>query len=555
MTFVLRPYQQEAVASAFDFLTTKDGNGILVLPTGTGKSLIIAEICRRAIEIYPRTRIIVATHSKELVANNCDELRAICPELSVGVFSAGLGKKEKNRQVVFAGIQSIWRHAFKFPAIDILLIDEAHSLTKKEEGTWFKFIADLKVANPNLRILGLSASPFRMTQGMIYGKDCLFTHKIYEYGLIRAIEEGYLSPLRNHRTEIKYDVSGVHRRGGEFIDKELQAAVNIDALNRKCVAEIIEEGKDRKAWIAFCSGIDHSLAIRDIIREHGISCETVTGGTPRAERDSILARYKKGEIRCVTNHGVLTTGFNYPAIDLLISMRPTGSPGLWLQICGRAMRKANGKVDAKILDFADNTGRHGPLDKIKVREKMSSGDGDAPSKLCVECMEICPASAHECKNCGYIFPIDNNPKILDRAVGGALLSTDLDIRTLTVRSVHYARHKKIGKADSFKITYLLNEQVSGVTEWVFPESEKRARFEAWWRKRSKQLPPKDVTGCLELKETLVPPTTITVRKNGKFDEVIGHSSAETPKCHEAFDKLFQGEKPLLNIQEIPSVPH
>ena len=525
MRYSLRPYQQEAVSEAFSFLTTKDGNGILVLPTGTGKSLIIAEICRRAIEIYPRTRIIVATHSKELVANNCEELRTICPDLSVGVFSAGLGKKERNRQVVFAGIQSVWRHAFKFPAIDILLVDEAHSLTKKEEGTWFKFISDLKIANPNLRILGLSASPFRMTQGMIYGKDCLFTELIYEYGLIRAIEEGWLAPLRNHRTEIKYDVSSVHKRGGEFIDKELQAAVNIDALNRRCVAEIIEQGKDRKAWIAFCSGIDHSLAIRDIIREHGISCETVTGTTPQAERDSILKRYKAGEIRCVTNHGVLTTGFNYPAIDLLVSMRPTGSPGLWLQICGRAMRKANGKVDAKVLDFADNTGRHGALDKIKVKEKMSSGDGDAPSKLCIECMEVCPASAHECKNCGYIFPIDNTPKIGDRAVGGALLSNQIDIRVLTVKNVHYARHKKMGKPDSFKITYLTNEQISGVTEWKFPEIEKRSHFESWWRKRSNQLPPKDVTGCLELKETLKPPTGITVRKNGKWEEVIGYDFA------------------------------
>ena len=525
MSYELRPYQHEACNAAFDFLTTKDGHGILVLPTGTGKSLIIAEICRRAIEIYPRTRIIVATHSKELVANNCEELRTICPELSVGVFSAGLGKKEKNRQVVFAGIQSAWRHAFAFPAIDILLVDEAHSLTKKEEGTWFKFISDLRVANPNLRILGLSASPFRMTQGMIYGKDCLFTELIYEYGLIRAIEEGWLAPLRNHRTEIKYDVSSVHKRGGEFIDKELQAAVNIDALNRRCVAEIIEQGKDRKAWIAFCSGVDHSLAIRDIIREHGISCETITGATPQAERDSILKRYKAGEIRCVTNHGVLTTGFNYPAIDLLVSMRPTGSPGLWLQICGRAMRKAHGKVDAKVLDFADNTGRHGALDKIKVKEKMSSGEGDAPSRLCPECMDVCPASAHVCKNCGYEFPIDNTPKIGDKAVGGALLSNQIDIRVLTVKNVHYARHKKMGKSDSFKITYLTNEQISGVTEWVFPESDKRSRFEVWWRKRSNQLPPADVTGCLELQKTLKPPISITVRRVGKFDEVIKHEFA------------------------------
>ena len=523
MTYTLRPYQQEACDAAFNFLTTKDGNGLIIMPTGTGKSLVLAEICRRAIEIYADTNIIAAVDSKELVKQNYDKLRSIWPQGLVGLYSAGLGKKQKNRQVTFAGIQSVYKKAFAFHRIDILIADESHMISKKSEGIWHKFIDELKVSNPHLRLIGLTASPFRTTHGMIYGKDCLFTEVIYEYGLIRAIDEGWLAPLHNHRTETHYDVTGVKKRNGDFIESELQKVVNVDSLTQKCVQEIVSQGVDRKSWLAFCTGIDHSMAVRDAIRAHGVSCETVTGETPKAERDSILARYRAGEIRCVTNANVLVKGFDHPPLDMIAFMRPTSSAIIWLQGLGRGMRTFDGKNDCKILDFADNTSRFPTLDKIRVKEKISSGEGEAPKKMCPECMEVCPAAALECSNCGFIFRSEIEIKIGSKAVGGALLSNQLDIRTLTVRTVHYARHQKEGKPDTLRATYLVNEEIKTFPEWVSPESQHRGRFESWWRKRSKQLPPADVTGCLEFQKTLAQPTTITVRKNGKYFEIIGAS--------------------------------
>ena len=519
--YALRPYQQEAVDKTIEHLTTKNSNGIIVLPTGTGKSVVLAELCRRAISMYADTNIIVATHSKELVAQNHQKLVSMWPEGSIGIYSAGLGKKQRNKQITFAGIQSVWRHAYKFPRIDILIIDEAHTLSKKEEGTWRKFISQLETANPNLRIIGLTASPFRMTQGKIYGDDCLFAEIIYEYGLIEAVENGHLSPLHNHRTEIKYDVSRVKKRGGEFVEGDLEKAVNIDSITQRCVDEIVEVGKDRRAWIAFCSGIDHSIAFRDAIRGRGITCETVSGETPKAERDKILADYKAGKIRCVTNFGVLTTGFDYPELDLLISARPTGSPGLWLQMCGRLMRKATGKENGLVLDYADNAGRHGALDKIRVKEKISSGNGEAPKKMCPECMEIIPASSKECFACGYVFPIDRAAKINGFSSGNILLSNQIDIRKLTVKSVSYYRHIKEGKPDSLKVAYHVDEQVKPLYEWVFPELENcKRRFAVWWTRRSVQHVPNNVTEALDLQKTLNPPKFINVRRNGKYDEIL-----------------------------------
>ena len=519
--YELRKYQKEAVDETIKYLMEKDGNPVVVLPTGTGKSLVLAELCRRAIEIYHDTNIINATHNKELIQQNHDELKSVWPEGDIGIYSAGIGKK-KIRKITFAGIQSVRKKAFHFPRIDLLMIDEAHTISRKQESTWHKFIKDLKTANPNMRILGLTASPFRMTEGKIYGEGCLFTEVSYEYEIIQAIEEGYLSPLHNHRTTTHYDVSGVGKRGGEYIENQLQKAVNVDELTKKCVAEIVEQGKDRKAWIAFCVGIDHALAVRDAIRAHGITCETVTGKTPQKERDAIIEDYKAGKIRCLTNMGVLTTGFNNPNIDLLISMRPTNSPGLWLQICGRAMRIAPGKENALVLDFADNSGRHGPLDKIRVKEKISSGNGSAPKKMCPECMEIIPASSRECV-CGYIFPIDNAPKISDKSSGNILLSNQINIRTLTVKNVSYYRYVKEGKPDSFKCVYMVQEELKPITSWEFPENPKcLKRWGAWWQQRSKQPIPATVTQALEWKQTLTPPTHIKVRKEGKYDTIVLH---------------------------------
>lgn len=524
--YSLRKYQEEAVNATFDYLINKDGNPLVEMCGATGKSVVIAATCRRAIEMAPRDNILVVTHNRDLVKQNCQKLHAIAPELSIGVYSAGLSKKQTNKQITFCSIQSIWRHAFKFPSISLLLVDEAHTIPLKDMGTWRKFIADLKTANPFLRVIGYTATAYRLGQGVLTeGDNKLFDETCYEYGILRAIEEGYICPPKNVRTELHYDTSNLKKRGGEFVEKELQAAVNIDHLNRKCIDEVMKWGAERKTWLGFCSGKDHTIAVRDILREKGKICEAILGDTPKDQRDAFIEGARNGEIDCLVNNNCLTTGTDIPNIGLIFCMRPTGSAGLWSQILMRGFRLHESKKDFIVCDFTQNTPTHGLLDKIRPKGRVSDGTGEAPHKLCGSCMSVVAASARECPDCGYIFEIDSSPKITGKAVGGALLSTDLDIRTLSVKSVHYARHKKLGKPDSLKITYLVNEEIKTFPEWIFPESQNRSRFESWWRKRSKQLPPIDVAGCLELQKTLMPPATITVRFQGKYPEILAHTFA------------------------------
>lgn len=178
--------------------------------------------------------------------------------------------------------------------------------------------------------------------------------------------------------------------------------------------------------------------MRDAIREHGISAETVTGDTPAPERDGILNAFKAGRLRCVTNANVLTTGFDAPGTDLIALLRPTKSVGLYVQMVGRGTRLAEGKDDCLVLDFAGNTARHGPIDTVDGRKKEPAEDGKAPIKTCPECKTINHASARHCIECDYEFP-PPVVKVAPKAASDALLSTQIQAAWCDVTDIGY-RH-------------------------------------------------------------------------------------------------------------------
>ena len=169
------------------------------------------------------------------------------------------------------------------------------------------------------------------------------------------------------------------------------------------VAEMVEQGEDRRSWLAFCAGVDHAYAVRDAVRRHGVGCETVVAETPSDERDAIFAAFRAGEIRCLTGVNVFSVGFNIPEVDLIGLLRPTCSPGLLIQQVGRGTRKAPGKTDCLILDFAGNIRRHGPVDAIHVNGRTAAAPGDVLTKTCPDCQELNALSATACTCCGYEF--------------------------------------------------------------------------------------------------------------------------------------------------------
>ena len=432
---MLRPYQQRAINQLYAWFESNEGNPCLVLPTGSGKSHIIAALCKDALQNWPETKILMLTHVKELIQQNAGKMREHWPDAPLGIFSASMGKKDLGKEITFAGIQSIRKRADQLGHIDIILIDEAHLVSHQDEGSYRKLITDLTIINPHLRVIGLTATPFRLGHGLITDKPAIFDALIEPVSIESLVEGGYLSTLRSTRTALRLDTSDVHKRGGEYIESELQAAIDTEKNNREVVEEVLKRAGDRKAWLFFCAGVDHAHHISHLLNESGIVSECVTGETHKKDREKILDDFKAGKIQAITNANVLTTGFDHPDIDLLVMLRPTMSASLYVQMAGRGMRPKSHTDHCLVLDFAGNVAMHGPVTNVQPSKKKGEGDGDPPTKVCSECHEIVHISAKVCPNCKHPFPAPPEKKFIlhNDDIMGVKSNGEMDVRSWTWR--------------------------------------------------------------------------------------------------------------------------
>jgi DNA repair protein RadD len=452
----LRPYQQEAVNAVYRYLREHDDNPVVVAPTGSGKSAIIAAICTDAANKW-NGRVIVLAHVKELLEQAVDKLKAVCPSLDVGIYSAGLGRRDIGHAVIVAGIQSVYRRACELDTFDLVIVDECHLIPPEGEGMYRQFLADLKVVNPQLRIIGLTATPFRMKSGMICSEDHFLNAVCYEIGIRELIRDGYLCPLVSKAGSQRADTSGLHVRGGEFVADEVEQLMDQDELVESACREIVQYIQDSKARLIFASGIKHAQHVVRVLNEkHGIECGFVCGETPARDRDELLARFRgvasdglfeRKPLKYLANVNVLTTGFDAPNIDCIALLRPTMSPGLYSQMVGRGFRLHPGKENCLVLDFGGNVLRHGPVDQIKVKEAPAAVTGEAPAKECPECHSVIAAGYAVCPDCGYKFPPPERQKHEAKASEAGILSGQVTTRVYTVRDVIFSVHTKRGADD------------------------------------------------------------------------------------------------------------
>lgn len=519
-----RYYQIEARKAFWDYYQNGGTeNGLISMATGTGKSRVMAGLSKEMVTDYPETGIVIAVSVMDLVEQNYKEMIELWYEAPACIYSAGVGIKDLSKQIIFAGIQSIYKQAYKIPRrIDLLIIDECQDLSEKNGTMYRSFIDNLKKCNPELVVLGLSATPFRMSQGsLLDGKNALFGKLLYEYSMLQGINDGYLSPLISKTMSQKFDLSEVGIRKGDYIVSQLEKAVDKDEINENVIDEIIFYGEDRRCWLIFCAGVDHAIHLRDIVRKRGYSCETIYGNMPKDERRRILKAYDNGEIRCITNVNVMTKGTNIKRIDLIASARPSKSPGLVVQAAGRGTRLFPTKDNCLILDFAGWIETHGPIDLIKAKKKGEKGEGVAPTKTCPECKTIVFAGVTVCPDCGFEFP-PPQLKIEHKASEAAVLSTQMKVESYPVTGISYHRHKKEGKPDSLRVDYE-SGLMKHFSDWVCLEHSGGAREMAcfWWRKHSKTSPPKNVTEALARTSELKVPKSVAVKKVGKYYQVIG----------------------------------
>ena len=554
----LRPYQREAVDAVYSHLRQRDDNPCVVLPTASGKTLVFAAICRDVVSRWDG-RVLVLAHVKELLEQAVDKLHATAPDLwmRIGVYSAGMKSRDTEHPIIVAGIQSVYRRAAELDRFDLILVDECHLIPPDGDGMYQTFLAEAKVVNPNVRLVGLTATPFRMTTGMICGPDNLLNAVCYEVGVRELIVQGHLCPLKSKAGKCKVDTSGLHVRGGEFVPIEVEALMDDDGLVRAACAEIVELTAGRHSVLIFAAGVEHALHVRRVLGAIGQECGAVFGETPSPERTATLQRFRDGQLRYLVNVNVLTTGFDAPNIDGVVLLRPTNSPGLYSQCVGRGFRLHPSKRDCLVLDFGGNILRHGPVDDLRIKP-AASGNGEAPAKECPQCQAVIHAAYARCPECGYEFPPPERERHDGTATTAGVLSGQAEDADYPVMDVQYSVHVKRDAPEDAPRTMRVEYRIGfngWQSEWVCFEHTgyARAKAEAWWRQRSNEPVPSTADDAVALCEAggVCETKAITVRhvSGEKYDRIIGCRLGPKPPRLDGRDELNGGDIPAVVVPD------
>lgn len=556
----LRYYQREAVDAMFSYWDETAGHPLVDMATGTGKSLTLATLFHELITGWPDMRLLCCTHVFELVEGNYLELLGIYPFAPAGVYAAALGRRDARSQIIFAQLQTVYSKAAQIGHVDVLAIDEVHLVPSDANTMYRTFIDALLAINPEMKIVGLSATPYRLDSGRLdEGEDRLFDKVVYTYGIRQGIDDGYLTPITSKPTQTRQDTSAVPMRGNDLAKGDLQKAVDKDWLNRQIRDEILDtEGSRRKALL-FCAGVEHATHMRDLFREAGRTFEVVHGGTPRGERRAIIDAYKRGDIWGVANDNVMSTGTNVPGIDIIADLARTKSASRYVQRVGRMTRViyppgfrpeevdaaarrsaiASGiKPNGRYMDFAGNISEHGPVDMIDPK-KPTKGEGTAPIKVCPQCEEILHASLRVCWSCGHAFIFEETSKLQTRATDAPIISsTEPDWRNVTGRSFRY-HESKTGGIDSVKTTFMCG--FTAINKWYCPAHSGKAKGMAdrFWMDHGGQRPfPKTVMEWLDRQRELAPTAEVSVLPNGKYWNI--------EKCRAATAPANDNDEPAAN---------
>ncbi|EHK0042426.1 DEAD/DEAH box helicase [Vibrio parahaemolyticus] len=358
--YTLRPYQADSVKAVIHYFRKHSTPAVIVLPTGAGKSLVIAELARLA-----KGRVLVLAHVKELVEQNHAKYEGY--GLKGAIFSAGLGRKETDQQVVFASVQSVVRNLDSFKnQFSLLVIDECHRVPDDKNSSYQKVITHLRELNPGIKVLGLTATPYRLGMGWIYQyhtrgqvrteESRFFRDCIFELPIRYLLDENFLTPARMMDAPVlSYDFSQLKPANtGRY--KEAEMDMVIDKAKRatpQIVEQTIQYARERKGVMIFAATVRHAQEIHGLLPEGETAI--VIGDTPTPERDAIIQAFKNREIKYLVNVSVLTTGFDAPHVDLIAILRPTESVSLYQQIVGRGLRLSEGKNECLVLDYAGNS--------------------------------------------------------------------------------------------------------------------------------------------------------------------------------------------------------
>ncbi len=399
----LRKYQQEAVDKTIEEIKKGTKRPLIIAPTASGKSVLIAELVKRA-WAKKGMRILVLCHQGHLLAQNEAKIKAIAPELSTGIFCAGQGRKETQKDVILASRDSLANNPNACGAFNLIICDEAHMIPasgfESDRTNYGKIFTSIGCPY----VIGLTGTPWRAS-GNIFGKNKFFQKVSYNIGMRYLINDGYLSdyvlPEGESIKEIDASSLEISSSTGDFKNKELSRISEVDEVVKNCISHWHRLASDRRVSIFFACSVAHGQMISRYLGNK-IGPENVAyvdGATSDKERALMFEDIKAGKFKAVVNIGVLTTGFDAPIIDCVVFMRATASPSLFVQMSGRGLRTFEEKKDCLVLDMAGNFERFFSIEEPITSEKNQARE----DKPCPDCGEKLKASDKICHHCLYTF--------------------------------------------------------------------------------------------------------------------------------------------------------
>jgi DNA repair protein RadD len=540
----------------------------------SGKSIVISDFVRDIFRYFPNQRIMMLTHVWKLILQNKEKMEMFWPNAPIGIHSAGLGLRDVIMPIIFGGVQSVAPTLEKNPKAfghrDLLLIDEAHLLSAEEDSQYLSIIKILKSINPLLKVIGFTATPYRLkmgslTDGGIFTDICynICTHEWFQ----RLINEGYLSPLIGRPTDTKIHGLEKLRVGlGEVNQSEAESIIDTEEITYSACKELLEFGYDRNKCMIFAAGIDNAEHINNMMESFGASFTVVHSKLSKATIRERMLDYENDEYWGIIGANQLTTGYDNPRIDIIGDFQLTKSPGKHVQKLGRGTRVFKGnqfhppKLNTLVLDFVGNIYNNGPIDDPIMPRKPGVKTGDPPpikfcetirlesnqkrleemrntghvdlndAELTKGCGAYNHASSRYCCNCAAEFSFKVTLYATARNDSPMKQEETPQIELVKIKPpIFYSKHQKkpsisgIVATPTAKVTYTVGMRPVNVFLCFEHTGRPRHTAREWWRLHSANEPPNTIDEFLSRTNELRIPKEVRVHINKQYPSIEGYS--------------------------------
>lgn len=551
-----RPYQARCKTAFYDYYERGNGkNGLIVVPTAGGKSLIIGGLATEIVQKWNCQRILILSHVQELIEQNASKVMLCWSNAPAGVYSAGLGKRHAHHPIITASIQSVYKKSYLLGHRDLVFIDEAHLLQPGMMGMYGKLLSELLEINPRMKICGFTATDYRADSGALTGaEDSLFNDVIIEIPIQELLDEGYLTPPIGKGQLVQADMKGVKIDSGtqDFNMQQMASRFGTDEFIKAALDNDMPFLEGRKSIAIFCPTVEIAEKVAAELCARGINCESLDGEAKKDVRRDTLERFRSYQLRALASVGVMTTGTDIPNIDCLILWRAMAGSGLYKQIFGRGFRvmyapghdleTREGRLDAikygpkpnfLILDHGGNLERHGAITHVSRPEPREKGERrklePAKVRICEACRTAWPLEVTICGLCETVLvnARDATASLSVEASNADVMGTPFSrgevAQWFNVDDVKYSRHIKAGKPDSLKVTYYCG--ILQFSEWIAIEAM-FTQTRKWWGARSMAAYPETVLNALKHTKDLKKPLRVQVWKRTEFYEVLRYEFTE-----------------------------